>query len=156
MEKCKFPDGVAIKPDGVNELDPCVYEVEAEYHNVTVQVLRCTKCGCMDLAWKVQKNTFVLGVDEEADEFFADIPDGYADYMRGYLCGLNGEKPAPRRGHWIRHKEYNEEYDQYDEWCECSECGRWATAGNAFYDNETPYCPHCGAKMDESEAVKDE
>ena len=24
--KCQFPDGVVIKPDGVNVLDPCFYE----------------------------------------------------------------------------------------------------------------------------------
>jgi hypothetical protein len=23
--RCRFPDGLAVKPDGVHELDPCVY-----------------------------------------------------------------------------------------------------------------------------------
>lgn len=36
MEKCRFPPGVIVKPDGVNELDPCVYEEVECYKNVTV------------------------------------------------------------------------------------------------------------------------
>ena len=52
MEKCKFPDGVTIKPDGVNELDPCVYECELEVHGVTVRVLKCVKCGHYELEWE--------------------------------------------------------------------------------------------------------
>jgi hypothetical protein len=65
MEKCKWPDGTAIKPDGVHDLDPCVYKVEAEYHNVTVRVLRCEKCGHIELEWVKQDDTFVKGVDDE-------------------------------------------------------------------------------------------
>lgn len=34
MEKCRFPPGVIVKPDGVNELDPCVYE-EVECYKYT-------------------------------------------------------------------------------------------------------------------------
>ena len=30
----------------------------------------------------------------------------------------------------------------------CSICKETATAGCSFYDNATPYCPWCGAKMD--------
>ncbi len=26
MEKCHFPPSVVIRPDGKNELDPCIYE----------------------------------------------------------------------------------------------------------------------------------
>lgn len=31
--------------------------------------------------------------------------------------------------------------------CKCSLCSR-------YFESETPYCPHCGAKMDEKEVVK--
>ena len=44
MEKCKFPDGITIKPDGVNELDPCIYEDIAKYKNVTITISKCKKC----------------------------------------------------------------------------------------------------------------
>lgn len=56
-KKCSFGDGIVIKPDGVNELDPCVYE-DAEIHtNVTVVVKRCIKCGKVELVWHRQENT---------------------------------------------------------------------------------------------------
>lgn len=45
MKKCEFPDGVVIKPDGENELDPCFYEEIEKWENVTVVVLKCKKCG---------------------------------------------------------------------------------------------------------------
>lgn len=55
--KCSFPDGISIKPDGENELDPCVYEEIAEYKNVTVTVSKCRKCGHIDVSWERQDNT---------------------------------------------------------------------------------------------------
>lgn len=57
MHKCKFPDGVVIKPDGINELDPCVYILAEEYKNVTVQVHKCAVCGAIDISWLRQDNT---------------------------------------------------------------------------------------------------
>ena len=42
-KKCSFPDGIVIKPDGVNELDPCVYEEVERYRNCTVIVSRCQR-----------------------------------------------------------------------------------------------------------------
>lgn len=29
--KCQFSDGIIIKPDGINELDPCIYELQHRY-----------------------------------------------------------------------------------------------------------------------------
>jgi hypothetical protein len=52
MERCKHPDGVTIKPDGIHELDPCVYEEEMVVPNVTVRVLRCVKCGHVEIEWE--------------------------------------------------------------------------------------------------------
>ena len=60
--KCCHPEGVVIKPDGVNELDACVYEVAEVYRNVTVEVLRCKRCGNIEISWRRQENT------EEGDE----------------------------------------------------------------------------------------
>lgn len=57
MDKCRFPDGLTIKPDGQNELDPCFYDVVEEYRNVTVRVLRCRNCGRIELEWERQDNT---------------------------------------------------------------------------------------------------
>lgn len=55
--KCSFPDGIMIKPDGVNEIDPCVYEEIERYKNVTVTISRCKKCGHIDVSWEKQDNT---------------------------------------------------------------------------------------------------
>ncbi len=57
MDKCHFPNGLTVKPDGENELDPCFYDVVEEYRNVTVRVLRCRNCGHIELEWERQDNT---------------------------------------------------------------------------------------------------
>ena len=57
MHKCKFPDGITIKPDGVHELDPCVYELEEIHTNVTVYVSRCPRCGAIDISWTRTEDT---------------------------------------------------------------------------------------------------
>lgn len=56
-EKCTLPGGVIIKPDGVNELDPCQYDEIERYKNVTVSVLRCPKCGHIEIEWYRQEDT---------------------------------------------------------------------------------------------------
>lgn len=56
MSKCSFGDGIEITAYGV-PVDPCTYEVIEKYKNVTVEVLRCTKCGHIELNWYMQDNT---------------------------------------------------------------------------------------------------
>ena len=50
--KCEFPDGVIIKPDGENELDPCIYSVKHVYTNCIVEVCECEKCGNVSVSWR--------------------------------------------------------------------------------------------------------
>lgn len=50
-QKCSYPDGLVIKPDGVHELDPCRYEEIETVYNVNVRVLRCKECGHIELEW---------------------------------------------------------------------------------------------------------
>ena len=57
MPKCKLPHGLTIKPDGIHELDPCLYETIEKYRNVTVEVRRCKNCGNIDIAWYRQDDT---------------------------------------------------------------------------------------------------
>lgn len=54
--KCNF-GGICIKPDGVNELDPCIYETLETHRNVTVEVIRCKNCGHIEVLWHRQENT---------------------------------------------------------------------------------------------------
>lgn len=62
-KKCDFGAGVVVKPDGVNELDPCRYELLEKHTNVTVEVLRCKKCGHVEILWHRQEDT----IDEEGE-----------------------------------------------------------------------------------------
>lgn len=55
--KCCWPEGMVIKPDGINELDPCVYEDIEMYTNVTVIVSKCKNCGHIDIRWMRQEDT---------------------------------------------------------------------------------------------------
>lgn len=61
--KCSFSDGVVIKPDGVNELDPCIYKDIEKYANVTVTIAKCIKCGHIDISWERQEDTEELDVE---------------------------------------------------------------------------------------------
>ena len=60
MSKCEHPGSIIIKPDGVNELDPCVYEDVEKYKNVTVIVSRCIYCGHIEISWVRQEDTEVI------------------------------------------------------------------------------------------------
>ena len=51
MPKCKHPNGIIIKPDGIHELDPCIYEEVERYENVTVIISKCIHCGEIDISW---------------------------------------------------------------------------------------------------------
>lgn len=53
--KCKFPEGVTIKPDGVHDMEPCDYMLAEKYANVTVEVLECKHCGDVKVGWYRQK-----------------------------------------------------------------------------------------------------
>jgi len=64
-ERCKFPDGLTILPDGKTPLDPCVYEVVERYRNVTIEVRRCVNCGNVDIAWFRQEDTVKEFIDED-------------------------------------------------------------------------------------------
>lgn len=57
MEKCRCENGVVIKPDGVHELDPCIYQDIGMYKNVTVIVSKCKNCGNIDIRWMRQEDT---------------------------------------------------------------------------------------------------
>ena len=52
IKKCVFPDGLSIKPNGINELDPCLYETEQILTNCIVEISKCKKCGNISVSWK--------------------------------------------------------------------------------------------------------
>lgn len=54
--KCEYPDGVKVEIGG-HEVDPCLYQEVEKWENVTVTVLRCKKCGHIEIEWEPQENT---------------------------------------------------------------------------------------------------
>lgn len=63
MHKCEFPNGMVVKPDGINELDPCIYEEIERYANVTISISRCKVCGNINISWFRQEDTEELEVE---------------------------------------------------------------------------------------------
>lgn len=66
--KCAFPNGIAIKPDGRSELDPCIYDVVERHRNVDVEVLRCKECGHIEVSW--------IRRDDTEDDVFDMVDSG--------------------------------------------------------------------------------
>lgn len=64
----------------------------------------------------------------------------------GQCWGCKCDLIENKRGHWIKRNPFM--------LAVCSECGGVAIGMHGFDETKTPYCPHCGAKMDEEE--KDE
>ena len=62
MSKCTW-ENVVIKPDGENELDPCIYEDIERYANVTITISRCINCGHIEISWERQENTEELPIE---------------------------------------------------------------------------------------------
>lgn len=62
--KCQFPDGISIKPDGKNELDPCIYKTNKVYANVIVEISECVKCGHKEVSWYRTPDTVEIPLDE--------------------------------------------------------------------------------------------
>lgn len=98
MNKCSFGEGVVIKPDGTNELDPCIYDVIEEYANVTVRVLKCSRCGHVEVEWSRQSDTVKIvelatfpDADDDKSKIFA-VPEDWLIDMLESLDDLNERK----------------------------------------------------------------
>ena len=57
-------------------------------------------------------------------------------------------QPEQKMGKWILHKSFDNGHKNCNECIECSQCHTWF--GHDCYA-KTPYCPNCGAKMEEGE-----
>lgn len=68
MCKCEMSGGISIRPDGIHELDACSYEISELYRNVTVEILKCKKCGNVSIGWYKQPNTVTLYKRDYEDE----------------------------------------------------------------------------------------
>jgi len=57
MNKCEFCNGVTVKPDGINTLDPCSYTLKEIHRNVDVEIHQCQICGHVEIIWRRRKET---------------------------------------------------------------------------------------------------
>lgn len=64
LPKCQLPDGMNIKPDGINELDPCAYETIEYYTNADVEIVKCKNCGNVEVWWHRNDNTEQIDVKD--------------------------------------------------------------------------------------------
>ena len=90
---------------------------------------RCTPCDC---GWfnKYQ-------VDESCKEIIMWKAAAAIEELQAEV-----ERLEPKRGEWIGRQNHKK----------CSVCGKQAIYDVALYtDMKTPYCPHCGAKMEVQE-----
>jgi hypothetical protein len=65
MGDCTYPEGMSWKPDGVHDVDPCVYQDIEMHTNATVIVSRCVKCGKIILSWLRTEDTEDIDMTEE-------------------------------------------------------------------------------------------
>lgn len=54
--KCQWPDGVKLVIKG-HEVDPCQYEETEKYTNCIVTILKCKKCGTIEISWEKTEET---------------------------------------------------------------------------------------------------
>lgn len=57
MCDCSWPDGVDVRPDGIHSLEPCRYQLSQKLRNVTIEILKCPKCGKISIGWYRQLDT---------------------------------------------------------------------------------------------------
>jgi hypothetical protein len=68
MCRCSYPEGMVIKPDSINELDPCLYETTNIFTNCIVEISKCVRCGNISVTWKRTDRTIEVP-DCEFDEY---------------------------------------------------------------------------------------
>lgn len=93
-------------------------------------------------AFRIQEEEHVMravadvGIAVDKQRLIKALEDAKSFYEEGYKAA------APKHGHWIYFIGLNG-----CKQCKCSEC--LVSYGNM----DTPYCPNCGAKMDEEVVV---
>lgn len=65
MSKCELPGGLIVRPDGVNELDPCIYDEIERHSGCIVHVMRCRRCGHIEISWERGEDYQLEEVNEE-------------------------------------------------------------------------------------------
>ena len=63
MDKCQFHGGMTVRI-GDNTLDPCQYKLSEIHKNVTVEILKCPKCGAVSIGWYRQDDTEDILMEE--------------------------------------------------------------------------------------------
>lgn len=125
---------------------------EAIYRLKTTDACDSELCEALDMAIKaLEQEPCDDVISREAviktiSEWFFSKEFHYtnaAEYLRNRLDELPSVTPQQKMGRW------NKSMDDYSYFYTCSCCGQ-RIAKNGFGDNLfSPYCPECGAKMQE-------
>lgn len=69
-DNCNLTEKIGTIDIGNNTIDNCIYETQEAYANVTIEILKCPKCGKTTIAWRRQEDTIdLLETMEDADEY---------------------------------------------------------------------------------------
>ena len=100
--------------------------------------------GCMDGQLMEDAADAIEELQAEVEELKAKKMKLAENSLRfvGKVRELDKRRLEPKRGEWIGRQNHKK----------CSVCGKQAIYDVALYtDMKTPYCPHCGAKMEVQE-----
>lgn len=73
-----------------------------------------------------------------------------ADALREQILAYGASMCAERVGEWIEKERHEDEDTHITEWqsARCSLCGKYLTTPFMYYFTDYPYCPSCGARME--------
>ena len=57
--------GITSRPDGIHELDACLFQLKQKLRNVTIEILECPVCGDVSIGWYRQENTEDITENED-------------------------------------------------------------------------------------------
>ena len=83
----------------------------------------------------------IEALEKQIDSIENDKTNLEADIINLEIALDKANTQLPKRGEWIGRQNHKK----------CSVCGKQAIYDVALYtDMKTPYCPHCGAKMEDA------
>lgn len=88
------------------------------------------------------------------DEMGDTNMDIYTEEVKDFVRSLPPVTPQPKIGEWLE-KEVNSD-KVIEEWqsARCSVCDKYHTTPYMYYFSHYEYCPHCGSKMEVSDAKR--
>lgn len=151
LEAMETFDGISPSPERINALKMAIASLETdeayqlEYESTTKNDLALIHTEGLDEGIRCAMCTNSMKSDRGCDgscvvnnAMYKEVMDVIENHIQP-----TSVTQIRAKGHWIEHPHeagLNWEYSRY----ECSECHDWA-------EDDSDYCPYCGAKMEASE-----